>query len=107
MKAIASLFNKNKDKDRSTELKCKFCISENTDELLDTFKNQTGVTIDGILGNDFMTQNGYVIDYKTMTVKHNSLKISIKDAMTVLDLPLIILWQNGIIANCLCTEMVR
>ena len=96
MKTIVSLFNRKKDKDRSAELKCKFCISDNTDELLDTFKNQTGVTIDGILGNDFMTQNGYVIDYKTMTVRHNSLKISIKDAMTVLDLPLIILWQNGI-----------
>ena len=95
MKTIASILNRKKEKDRLAELKCKFCISENTDILLDTYKNQTGVSVDGILGNDFMAQNEYIIDYKTMTVRHKSLKISIKESMTVLDLPLIILWQNG------------
>ena len=30
-----------------------------------------------------------------MTVRHKSLKISIKESMAVLDLPLIVLWQNG------------
>ena len=95
MKSILSILNRKKEKDRSAELKCKFCISENTDVLLDTYKNQTGVSVDGILGNDFMARNGYIIDYKTMMVRHNSLKISIKDVMVILNNPLIILWQNG------------
>lgn len=82
-------------KDRLVKLNCEFCISEDTDTLLDTYRKQTGVDIDGILGNDFMTRNDYIIDYESLTVRHKSVKISIKDTMNILELPLIALWQKG------------
>lgn len=88
------LYRRRRIKDSLIELKCKFCLSENTDELLDTYKEQTGVHIDGILGNDFMVQNGYVIDYENLIVRHSTVSISIKDSMDILELPLIVLYQG-------------
>lgn len=83
-----------KKKDRLIELNCKLYLSENIDELLDFYKKQTGVDISGILGNDFMMRNSYIIDYENLVVKHKTVKMSIKDSMEILDMPLIVLWQN-------------
>ena len=80
--------------DRLVELKCEFCLSDAFDEMLDNYKSQTGVEIDGILGNDFMVANDYIIDYESLVVRHKSVRISIKDTMNILELPLIVLWQN-------------
>lgn len=88
------LYRRKKIKDSLIELKCKFCLSENTDELLDTYREQTGVHIDGILGNDFMVENGYVIDYENLIVRHRTVSISIKDSIDILELPLIVLYQG-------------
>lgn len=81
-------------KDNLVELNCKFCISDNTDQLLDTYYEQTGVHIDGILGNDFLVKNDYIIDYKNLILKHNTKKISIKDAMDIVEIPLLVLYQG-------------
>ena len=82
-------------KDRLVELKCRFFISKETDETLDAYTEQTGVKLDGILGNDFMASHDYIIDYERYTIKHKSVRISIKDAMEILELPLIVLWRGN------------
>ncbi len=88
------LFGK-KNKIRYTGLDCEFNLSEGVDELLDNIKEQTSVTVDGIIGNDFMARTGYIVDYHAMALRHGPIKISIKDAMDIASLPLIVLWQNG------------
>lgn len=82
-------------KDRLVELKCKFFISDNSDIVLDSHKEHTGVQVDGILGNDFMVRHGYIIDYEDLQVKHKSVKISIKEVMDIVEIPLIVLYHNG------------
>ena len=90
-----SLYKRKRNKDRLIELNCTFCLSDNIDELLDSYKRETNVNISGILGNDFMVRHGYIIDYDQMTVKHKSVRISIKDTMDILEIPLIVLYQNN------------
>ena len=92
--AIVLLHHRKKRKDSLVELNCEFCLSSNTDELLNTYYEQTGVYIDGLLGNDFMVSHKYIIDYEDLQIKHNSMKISIKDAIEILEIPIIVLWQG-------------
>lgn len=91
---VSILYVYRKRKDRFIELDCKFYISGNTDETLDSYKENLGVEISGILGNDFMVKNRYIIDYDTLVVRHRSVKISIKDSINILELPLVILWRG-------------
>ena len=89
-------FNKKrKIKNSLVELKCNFYISENSDELLEQYKKETGVLVDGILGNDFLNKHNYIIDYNSLLIKHNSVKISIKESIDILQLPLIVLYQGS------------
>ena len=87
-------YRRRKDKDRLIELNCKFYISDEIDRHLDFYKEQTGVDISGILGNDFMQRNDYIIDYKRLVVRHKTVKMSIKDSMNIIEMPLIVLWQG-------------
>ena len=87
-------YRRRKDKDRLIELNCKFYISDEIDRHLDFYKEQTGVDISGILGNDFMQKNDYIIDYERLVVRHKTVKMSIKDSMNILEMPLIVLWQG-------------
>lgn len=89
------LHRNRKRKDSLIELNCIFYISDNTDTMLDEYKKQTGVTVDGILGNDFMTRHKYIINYEKMEVRHRSVRISIKDSMEIVEIPLIVLYQNS------------
>ena len=88
------LYHRKKLKDSLVELKCKFYLSDTTDELLNTYEKELGVELSGILGNDFMVDNDYIIDYESLQVRHKSVRISIKETMDILELPLIVLWQG-------------
>lgn len=94
MAIVQFLHHKRRIKDSIVRLNCRFCLSENSDELLDTYKRETNITIDGILGNDFMVDHDYIIDYENLVVKHKSVRISIKDSMDIVEIPLIILYQD-------------
>lgn len=70
-------------------------IPGTTDNVIGHFKKFRNVDVAGILGTDFLDKYDYVIDFNKGIVKHKSYAISFKEAMELLGIPYIVLWQNG------------
>jgi len=84
------LFNKS----RNIELEIDM-IPGDIDSVFESFHIGKGITISGLLGTDFLDKYGYVIDFKKNRILHNFHCISFKEAMKLIGIPYIVLWQNG------------
>lgn len=84
------LFNKTKNIELEIDM-----IPGDIDSVFESFHIGKGITISGLLGTDFLDKYGYVIDFKKNKVFHNFHSLSFREAMELIGIPCIVLWQNG------------
>lgn len=81
-------------KTKKIELDVNFVIGS-IDSVCENFKVGSNVNVAGILGTDFLNKYNYVIDFKRNRIWHNLHYISFSEAMELLRIPFIVLWQGG------------
>lgn len=69
-------------------------IPGDLDNVLESFRVGQGVDVSGIIGTDFMERYGYIIDFKRSRIWHNLHWMSFKEAMELIGIPYIVLWQD-------------
>lgn len=69
-------------------------IPGDIDNVFESFNVGRGVDVVGLIGNDFLDKYGYVIDFNKHTIFHKWHGMSFKEAMTLIGIPFIVLWQN-------------
>ena len=79
---------------KDVELDVDFVVGS-IDEVCENFKVGSKVNVSGILGSDFMKKYNYIIDFKKNRIWHNMTYISFNEAMELLRIPFIVLWQSG------------
>ena len=83
-------YDKTKHIDLDIEL-----IPGDLDNVYESFKVGSNVNVAGLIGTDFLDKYKYVIDFKRGKIFHNLHSVSFKEAMELLGIPYIVLWQNN------------
>lgn len=91
---LAGIAFYSKLKTQSVELEIEM-IPGDIDNVFENFHVGKNVNVVGLIGTDFLDKYGYIIDFKRNRIWHNLHSISFKEAMELLRVPYIVLWQNN------------
>ena len=80
-------------KSKKIDLYVSFVVG-GVDEVCKSFMVGKNINVAGILGSDFFEKYGYIIDFKRNRIWHNLMCISFNEAMELLGIPFIVLWQD-------------
>lgn len=83
-----------RNRSRNIELNVDFVVGS-IDGVCKNFKVGSNVNVAGILGTDFLDKYNYIIDFRKNRIWHRLHSISFKEAMELLRIPFIVLWQDG------------
>lgn len=83
-----------RNRSRNIELDVDFVVGS-IDGVCKNFKVGSNVNVAGVLGTDFLDKYNYIIDFRKNRIWHRLHSISFKEAMELLRIPFIVLWQDG------------
>jgi hypothetical protein len=90
---ILAIFLFAKSNRKRIELEADFIVG-GVDNVCESFNIGKNVDVSGILGSDFFEKYKYVIDFDKHTIRHGWRSLPFKEAMKLLGIPFIVLWQN-------------